>query len=68
MLDLNNCQSIFLKSNEYKGLNIEPGNYNGFLALEEASELLVFSDQTLEETKEDDFRLTLEDLECLQGK
>ena len=62
MLDLNNRQNIILRSNENKVLNIEHGNYNGFLALEESSELLVFSDQTLEESKEDDFRLTLEDL------
>ena len=62
MLDLNNRQNIILRSNENKVLNIEHGNYNGFLALEESSELLVFSDQTFEESKEDDFRLTLEDL------
>lgn len=62
MLDLNNRQNIILKSNENKLLNIEPGNYNGFLALEESSEVLVFSDQTIEESKEDDFRLTLQDL------
>lgn len=65
MLDLNHRQDIILRSNENKVLNIEPGNYNGFLALEESSELLVFSDQTLKESKEDDFRLTLEDLKWL---
>ncbi len=65
MLDSNNRQSIFLKLNENKVLNIEPGNYNGFLALEESSELLVFSDQTLEKSKGDDFRLTPEDLKWL---
>jgi dTDP-4-dehydrorhamnose 3,5-epimerase len=62
MLDLNNRQNIILRSNENKVLNIKPGNYNGFLALEDSSELLVFSDKTLEDSKEDDFRLTLEDL------
>jgi dTDP-4-dehydrorhamnose 3,5-epimerase-like enzyme len=62
MLDLNHRQNIILRSNENKVLNIEPGNYNGFLALEELSELLVFSNQTFEASKEDDFRLTLKDL------
>jgi dTDP-4-dehydrorhamnose 3,5-epimerase-like enzyme len=62
MLDLNHRQNIILRSNENKVLNIEPGNYNGFLALEESSQLLVFSNQTLEASKEDDFRLSLEDL------
>ena len=62
MLDLNHRQNIILRSNENKVLNIEPGNYNGFLALEHSSELIVFSDQKLEESKEDDFRLTLVDL------
>lgn len=62
MLDLNHRQNIILRSNENKVLNIEPGNYNGFLALEDSSQLIVYSDQTLEESKEDDFRLTLEDL------
>ena len=62
MLDLNHRQNFILRSNENRVLNIEPGNYNGFLALEESSELLVFSNQTLEASKEDDFRLTLEDL------
>ena len=62
MLDLNQRQNIILRSNENKVLNIKPGNYNGFLALEDSSQLIVFSDQTLEESKEDDFRLTLEDL------
>lgn len=62
MLDLNNRQNIILRSNENKILNIEPGNYNGFLALEDSSELLVLSDQTLEVSKDDDFRLTLDDL------
>ena len=65
MLYLNHRQDIILRSNENKVLNIEPGNYNGFLALEESSELLVFADQTLQESKEGYFRLTLEDLKWL---
>ena len=65
MLVLNHRQNFILRSNENKVLNIEPGNYNGFLALEESSELLVFSNQTLEVSKEDDFRLTLEDFKWL---
>ena len=43
-------------------LNIEPGNYNGLLALEDSSDILVFSGQTLEDSTADDFRLTIEDL------
>ncbi len=62
MLDLNNRQNIILKSSENLVLNIEPGSYNGFIALNDSSELSVFSDQTLEKSKDDDFRLTLEDL------
>jgi dTDP-4-dehydrorhamnose 3,5-epimerase-like enzyme len=53
---------LILNSNENKVVQIEPGHYNGFEALEDSSELLVFSDQTLDDSKEDDFRLTLEDL------
>ena len=61
-LDLNHRQNIILRSSENKVLNIETGNYNGFLALEDSRQLIVYSDQTLVESKEDDFRLTLEDL------
>jgi dTDP-4-dehydrorhamnose 3,5-epimerase len=62
MLDFNQRRSLTVNSNENKVIQIEPGYYNGFVALNESSELLVFSDQTLENSKDDDFRLTLEDL------
>lgn len=62
MLDLNQRRTLTVNSNENKVIQIEPGHYNGFVALNESSELLVFSDQTLENSKDDDFRLTLEDL------
>jgi dTDP-4-dehydrorhamnose 3,5-epimerase len=62
MLDLNQRRSLTVNSNENKVIQIEPGHYNGFVALNESSELLVFSDQTLENSKDDDFRLTLKDL------
>ena len=62
MLDFNQRRSLTLDSYENKVIQIEPGHYNGFVAQEESSELLVFSDQTLEGSKGDDFRLNLEDL------
>ena len=62
MLDLNQRRSITVSSTENKVIQIGRGLYNGFVALNESSELLVFSDQTLENSKDDDFRLTLKDL------
>ena len=62
MLDPNQRQCLTLTSKENKVIQVEPGYYNGFVALEESSEFLIFSDQTLENSKGDDFRLTLEDL------
>jgi dTDP-4-dehydrorhamnose 3,5-epimerase len=62
MLDFNQRRSLTINSNENKVIQIKPGNYNGFMALNESSELLVLSDQTVENSKNDDFRLTLEDL------
>lgn len=47
---------------ESQVLEIPGGNYNGFEALEECSVLMVFSDFGLEESKEDDFRLGVEEL------
>ena len=40
-------------------LIIPPGHVNGFKALESDSTLIVFSDKTLQESKEDDFRYPL---------
>jgi hypothetical protein len=62
ILDLNQRRSLTLNSNENKVIQIEPGHYNGFVALNVSSELLVFSDETLENSLGDEFRLTLEDL------
>lgn len=54
--------SIVLDSDSPKVLKINPGFYNGFEALEENSLLLVFSDLTLQESQQDDFRKSLEEL------
>lgn len=45
-----------LNDTESKVLEISGGHYNGFVALEEGSILMVFSDFGLEESKADDFR------------
>jgi len=47
---------------EPKVLEISGGYYNGFESLEEGSVLMVFSDFRLEESKRDDFRESLENL------
>lgn len=51
-----------LKDTESKVLEISSGHYNGFEALEEGSVLMVFSDFGLEESKEDDFRESLDNV------
>lgn len=51
-----------LTSNESKVLKIPGSYYNGFEALEEGSVLMVFSDFSLEESKNDDFRESLENM------
>lgn len=43
-------------------LEIVPGHYNGFEALEDGSVLMVFSDFGLAESKEDDYRESLENI------
>ncbi|MEM0447940.1 MAG: WxcM-like domain-containing protein [Thermoplasmata archaeon] len=43
-------------------LHITAGNYNGFKALEEGSLLIVFSDFTLEQSKSDDYRVSLDQI------
>lgn len=43
-------------------LEIPGGNYNGFEALEEGCVLMVFSDFGLEESKRDDFRLSIQEM------
>lgn len=47
---------------ESQVLKIPGGNYNGFEALEECSVLMVFSDFGLEESKRDDFRLSIQEM------
>ena len=51
-----------LTHRESEVLEIPGGNYNGFVALEKGSVLMVFSDFKLEESKEDDFRIGLEEM------
>lgn len=51
-----------LTSLESQVLEIPRGNYNGFEALEEGSVLMVFSDFGLEKSKQDDFRISLEEM------
>ena len=41
-------------------LIIPPGHVNGFKALESDSSLIIFSDRTLQESKDDDFRFPLD--------
>lgn len=55
-------KEYFLKDNESNVLEIPGGHYNGFVALEEGSVLVVFSDFDLEASKRDDFRESLEKL------
>jgi len=51
-----------LKSDIPQVLQINPGFFNGFESLEKGSILTVFSDFTLEESKQDDYRATLEEI------
>ncbi len=46
-----------LSDTESQILIIPPGHVNGFKALEPDSTIIVFSDMSLEESKEDDYRL-----------
>lgn len=52
-----------LNSENSEVLKITPGLYNGFVALEEGSSLIVFSDSDLESSQEDDFRESLDNIE-----
>ncbi|MCC5917070.1 MAG: WxcM-like domain-containing protein [Cryomorphaceae bacterium] len=52
-----------LNDTESNVIEIPGGHYNGFEALEEGSVLMVFSDFGLEESKEDDFRESLENIQ-----
>ena len=51
-----NIESYILQASNPVLLHIPGGYVNGFSALEEDSSLIVFSDKTLEESGEDDYR------------
>jgi len=55
-------KEYLLKDTESIVLEIKGGHYNGFEALEVGSVLMVFSDFGLEESKGDDFRESLENI------
>ena len=57
-----------LHSDKLEILRIPGGYANGFRALEQGSELLVFSDSYLEASKNDDFRFDLEKVPFVEAK
>jgi len=57
----NTLQLYTLQADLQEILNIPGGYVNGFRALEPDSELLVFSDMTLEDSRLDDYRFDLAD-------
>jgi len=61
-MDSLNKEVFELTSLESKVLEIGGGYFNGFEALEEGSVLMVFSDFSLEESKKDDYRETIENI------
>jgi dTDP-4-dehydrorhamnose 3,5-epimerase len=63
MENLKNITQIILSDQESKVLEIPGGYFNGFQALEKGSVIMVFSDFTLDESKNDDFRLGLEEIQ-----
>lgn len=63
LLDFNSKEKVcdyILSHNSPKVLRIPKGVFNGFEAIEEGSILLVFSDARLEDSKKDDYRLSLD--------
>lgn len=54
-----NINTHTLTDTQSEILIIPPGHVNGFKALEPESALMVFSDMSLEESKEDDYRFDL---------
>ena len=63
MEDLKDITPIILSDQESKVLEIPGGYYNGFQALEKGSVLMVFSDFMLDESKNDDYRLALDEIQ-----
>lgn len=61
-MDSKKVSKYRLTSNETQVLEISGGYFNGFEALEEGSVLIVFSDFSLEESKNDDHRESLENI------
>lgn len=59
-MDSNHVNEYKLSSTEPKILKIPGGNYNGFEALEVGSILMVYSDFDLQQSKDDDFRLSID--------
>ncbi len=62
MTDLTVKKSIILSEDQDEVIKIEAGFYNGFKALEPQSKLMVYSDKSLNESLNDDYRLSLEQL------
>lgn len=59
-------KSYHLTDMESKILRIPGGYLNGFSALEEGAVLTVFSDFSLEESKEDDIRVSLKEIPWIE--
>jgi dTDP-4-dehydrorhamnose 3,5-epimerase-like enzyme len=62
MTDLSVKKSFILSEDQDEVIKIEAGFYNGFKALEPQSKLMVYSDKSLNESLNDDYRLSLEQL------
>ena len=61
-MDSLNKVEYLLSSTESIVLEIGGGYYNGFETLEKGSVLMVFSDFSMEDSKNDDFRETIENI------
>lgn len=62
MQEQQNRSKMIVLAEDNRVIHINSGNYNGFEALAEGSKMLVFSDQTIDEAAEDDFRMNMEEL------
>jgi dTDP-4-dehydrorhamnose 3,5-epimerase len=61
-LTIENREKITLSESSNLILEIPGGYLNGFVALEESSKMIVFSDYSLEDSKNDDYRIKLENV------